>query len=306
MITLLNVAKALMISVVGGLVVYLFTKKRAQLTYYFSDQTDFSQKSDGHSERITFQNLTIKNSGNNTATDVNVILDGSFLQKNKIEHDIKTIEQHEKIIDERNNVCIMYKRMLPKDTFTVSFLQRGGNPIIINKEVIISARCNETVAIDEKSFVSSREWIKFVFLLGVLAVAIYFMVNSLIKEKRQTEPRSRIAFSIDKTVVAKGDTINISTYIQNAEKQVITGVWWHINTSTFGLYEVDSMTRKDLNPGGFYRQAILDIDHSDVRYGIVIVPSNIPAGKYYFSATCFYDVGGVQKQKTIKNIIDVQ
>lgn len=304
MVTIINIIITLIITVIGGLIVYFFTRKKAQLTYYFSDQTDFSRMIKGQSEKITFQNLIIKNLGNKTSTDISIILDGSFLQKNNIEYDIKTIEQHEKFIGEQNNINIKYKRMLPKDSFTISFLQRGNNPIKINKELIVSARCNETKAIDEKKYTKSmspRDWILMLFVYGVLGLMIYLIVSKITKDNRVNIPKSTITFSLNKLNFEKeGDTLQVKTYVVNKEKEVITSLYWNIRSSGFALYEIDTLNRNHLNPGGFYRQAILDTNQIDVRYGIIIIPKNIPDGKYFIQATCYYYIGDIYKIKEFR------
>jgi len=155
-----------------------------------------------------------------------------------------------------------------------------------------------------KRQIPPKTWFLLFIVLGIAGVMIYFMISKNAEEKNINIPKSTISFSLSKPYPGKEcDTLKIKTYVINKENEVIYSLYWDIRTSGLALYEVDSLNPNHLNPGGFHRQAILDTNQIDIRYGIIILPKNTPDGKYIIRATCFYYVGDIHKIKEFQEVI---
>lgn len=149
-----------------------------------------------------------------------------------------------------------------------------------------------------KQRIPPKTWFLLFVVLGAAGVIIYFMLSRNAVEKNINIPKSAISFSLSKPYAGKEcDTFKIKTCVINKENELINSLYWDIKTSGLALYEIDSLNPTHLNPRGFYRQAILDTGQTDIRYGIIILPKNIPDGKYIIRAECHYFVGDIDKIK---------
>ncbi len=150
-----------------------------------------------------------------------------------------------------------------------------------------------------------KTWFLLFIVLGAAGVIIYFMISKNVEEKNINIPKSTISFSLSKPYPGKeSDTLKIKTCVINKENEVINSLYWDIKTSGFAIYEIDSLNPNHLNPRGFYRQAILETDQTDIRYGIIILPKNTPEGKYIIRATCSYYAGDINKTKEFQEAIE--
>ena len=155
-----------------------------------------------------------------------------------------------------------------------------------------------------KQRIPPKTWFLLFVVLGAAGVIIYFMLSRNAVEKNINVPKSAISFSLSKPYPGKEcDTVKIKTCVINKENEAINSLYWDIKTSGLAMYEIDSLNPNHLNLRGFYRQAILDTDQTDIRYGIIILPKDTPEGKYIIRATCSYYAGDIHKTKEFKETI---